>query len=159
MRNTPHWWEVWCLEVSCTRTEVSFGPKGEQVFFSKTLNRDIRACRSFQSWEKSALNARKHKQELKTEKKILEVRRVVPPSFFSFFSMFLNARNCWSLPPTIRFRIFVHANVLVCSALNTPHAERAAMLSQFVFERNVFPFWCTRDFSSSSRVAHLRCQN
>ena len=60
-------WERKCLELSCKRTEVSHGPKKGTccviVFISTTLHCDITACRCFQQWACSALNAREHSQE------------------------------------------------------------------------------------------------
>ena len=99
MRNTPLRWEVWPgQDTHEVRTQLSRGELHRNRsliwtkrgtccvigFFSTTLNCDIRACRSFQPWENSALNRQTIHRNSKP-KKMLEVRRVVPPTCFLYF--------------------------------------------------------------------------
>ena len=139
-----------CLEVSCTRTEVSW-------FFQHDIT----------------LIARKHSHEQKSARRIVGC---APPTIvFLIFSVFFFFERQELLELTSDYSVLdfcscecVHVSVFTCSALDTLDAEkcRFSMLSQFnvVLKKNdhatCSPFGPHEiSLLIHSRVGHLRCQN
>ena len=113
----------------------------------------LRACRSFQSWEN--FSAERTKTFTGDASYLHHVS--------IYFSRFLNARNCWRLPPTIRFWFFVPVSLFMLSALNTPHSERAdgpgfhSLVSSWKSpSRKLSPSWSVREFCSLHFASVIR---